>query len=252
MNKSSEIFSASAGVFNLIYKDKNTSEEAEWITDQLRLAKKLGHPDILEIGAGTGRHARAFGDAGFAVTAVEPSIDMLKASVPHEQVRWFQGDGETLRLGKEFDAVVALFHVVSYHTSLTKVAELFKTVNLHLKNGGIFGFDVWYTPAVIHKGPEDRVLTKEDDNIRVTRVAHPLENLRESLVDVHYSYSVENLASGDVSTFQEVHQLRHFTETEVQLLAEQFGFSILDAREFMTDREPSRDTWGVWFSLQKV
>jgi hypothetical protein len=43
-----------------------------------------------------------------------------------------------------------------------------------------------------------------------------------------------------------------FTETEVQLLGEQFGFSILDAREFMTDREPSRDTWGVWFSLQKV
>lgn len=246
------VFDVSASVFDLIYREKDTAKEVRWIIDQLERSHQPTTSKILEIGAGTGRHAREFGDLGFTVTAVEPSTKMLERATAHERVSFVQGDGRYVRLQENFDAVLALFHVVSYQTSISDVSSFFETSSEHLEPGGIFGFDVWYSPAVMFLRPERRFLTKEDEKLRVTREAIPSENVQNSRVDVHYSYTVEDLSSGSTEIFEETHAMRHFTHAEIELLADSHGFTIMDAREFMSDREPSRDTWGVWFTLQKV
>ena len=248
---SEPVFDASARIFDLLYQDKNTVGEAGWIAENLGLRPSQKGLSILEIGAGTGRHARAFADLDFSITAVEPSGEMLERATRHEKISYLQGDGRHLTLDTTFDAVLALFHVVSYQTSLSDAHDFFDTASRHLTSGGLFGFDVWYSPAVLFHRPEDRVLTKEDDVLRVTREARPSEDVVNSRVDVNYSYAVEDLDSGQVSAFDEVHAMRHFTYGEIELLASAHGMSILDACEFMTHREPSRDTWGVWFVLKK-
>ena len=251
MATSNQVFDASARVFDLLYRDKDTVGEAGWIAKNLRLSSSKKNVSVLEIGAGTGRHACAFANAGLSVTAVEPSLEMLERATAHERVSYLQGDGRHLRLDTTFDAVLALFHVVSYQTSFSDAHDFFDTASRHLTSGGLFGFDVWYSPAVLFQRPEDRVLTKEDDVLRVTREARPSEDVVNSRVDVNYSYTVEDLKSGTTSSFDEVHAMRHFTYGEIELLASAHGMSILDACEFMTHREPSRDTWGVWFVLKK-
>jgi len=45
--------------------------------------------------------------------------------------------------------------------------------------------------------------------------------------------------------------MRHFTETEIQMFGGQHGFELVESSEFMTDAEPGRNTWGVWFVLRK-
>ena len=252
MTGSERVFDVSASVFDLLYRDKNTLGEVEWISHFLGAQKDSSNFSILEIGAGTGRHARAFGDLGFSVTAVEPSEKMLERASLHQRVNFILGDGRSLQLNNKFDAVLALFHVVSYQTSLSDVSDFFKTASRHLKTGGIFGFDVWYSPAVLFLEPEQRILTKENAQLRVTREATPSEDVQNSRVDVHYTYTVEEISSGEVNSFEEIHAMRHFTQGEIQLLADSHGLAIVGAREFMSDREPSRDTWGVWFTLQKV
>lgn len=252
MEASSSIFNNSASIYDLLYEEKDTSGEVRWISSELEAVRLKNGAKILEIGSGTGRHARAFADLGFSVTAVEPSEPMLKRATPHDQVSYLLGDGGSIRINEEFDVVLALFHVVSYQSSLSKVSDFFETASRHLKTGGVFGFDVWYSPAVMSLRPERRILTKENAQLRVTREATPSEDVQNSRVDVCYTYTVEELNSGEVNSFEEIHAMRHFTQGEIQLLADSHGFTIVGAREFMSDREPSRDTWGVWFTLQKV
>ena len=59
-----------------------------------------------------------------------------------------------LRLAGTFDAVIALFHVVSYQTTEHDLRATFATAARHLNPGGVLLFDVWHGPAVLAQQPE--------------------------------------------------------------------------------------------------
>lgn len=251
MTDSAQTFDQSARVYDLLYGDKDTEGEVRWLSHRLFAHGIASDAKVLELGAGTGRHARGLADLGFSVTAVDPSDQMLESALPHERVTFLQGNGQDFRADSSFDAVLALFHVVSYQTTLSAVSAFFETASHHLRSGGLFGFDTWYSPAVNHMTPESRSLVKENESLRVTREATPTEDVMNSRVDVHYRYTVHDLTSNSEQTFDEVHAMRHFSYGEIQMLGAAHGFTIADAREFMTDSEPGRNTWGVWFELEK-
>lgn len=252
MNQSPQVFRESAAVYDLLYGEKDTLAEAEWIAATLEGHGCLPGGRIIEFGSGTGRHSRILGDRGYLMTGVEPSSDMLERAEPHPSVTYLHGDTASTSLGEKFDAVLALFHVMSYHTSLSDLHAFYDTASRNLSAGGLFAFDVWFTPAVHSIVPEGRVLKKANSSFSVTRTATPTENIARSLVTVTYDYTVEDLASCATSSFTESHVMRHFTQTEIELLAEQHGFELVESREFMSSAKPSRDTWGVWFILRKV
>ena len=52
-----------------------------------------------------------------------------------------------------FDAVISLFHVVSYQSSNQDLQDCFATAKHHLRRGGVFVFDCWYGPAVLNDLP---------------------------------------------------------------------------------------------------
>ncbi|HEV8013397.1 MAG TPA: methyltransferase domain-containing protein [Pontimonas sp.] len=252
MNASPQVFQESAAVYDLLYGEKDTLAEAEWIANTLENHGCPPRGRLLEFGSGTGRHARILADRGYQVTGVEPSSDMLERAEPHPRVRYLRGDTASTSLEEKCDAVLSLFHVMSYHTSLPDLHAFYDTASRHLDSGGLFAFDVWFTPAVHSLVPEARVLKKENSRISVTRNATPTEDIARSLVTVSYDYTVEDLASGTSSTFTESHAMRHFTQTEIELLAEQHGFELVESCEFLSNAKPSRNTWGVWFTLRKI
>lgn len=252
MQPSSEIFRESAAVYDLIYGGKDTVAEVAWIVSVLESHGCNQGANLLEFGSGTGRHARILADRGYRVTGVEPSVDMLAQAEPHPHVAFLRGDTKSINLSKKFDAVLGLFHVMSYHTELADLYGFFETASRHLEAGGLFAFDVWYTPAVHAVVPNRRTLEKANSSVAVSRTAQPLEDIPRSLVTVTYDYEVTNLASGEKTKFSESHEMRHFTQTEIELLARGHGFDLLESCEFMSGRTPSRETWGVWFSLRKI
>jgi SAM-dependent methyltransferase len=252
VNPTPQVFQESAAVYDLLYGEKGTLAEAEWIATTLESHGCPPSGRLLEFGSGTGRHARILADRGYLVTGVEPSTDMLERAEPHPRVTYLHGDTASTSLEEKFDAVVALFHVMSYHTTLPDLHAFYDTASRHLDAGGLFAFDVWFTPAVHSLVPEARVLEKANSLISVTRTATPTEDIAHSLVTVNYDYAVKDLTSGATSTFTESHAMRHFTQTEIELLAQQHGFELVESREFMSNAKPSRDTWGVWFTLRKI
>jgi SAM-dependent methyltransferase len=251
MDEQPPIFQQSAAVYDLLYEGKDSQAEADWVATTLQ-----GHgchlgSHLLEFGAGTGRHARLLADKGYHVTTIEPSSEMRKRAKSHSRVKSMCGDTSSTRLEEKFHAVLALFHVMSYHTTLHEIHAFFETASSHLDRGGLFAFDVWYSPAVHHLVPENRIVEKANETTSVTRFATPTEDISRSLVTVTYNYILRDSVSNKEMTFTEHHALRHFTQTEIDLLSQQHGFSLVESMEFMSGGKPSRRTWGVWFVLRK-
>jgi SAM-dependent methyltransferase len=238
--------------YDLLYQNKNYKEEAAYISKiihQLAPAAK----DILELGSGTGNYSSHFCDAGYKVTGIERCQLMMEASIS-KVINGFDAvnaDIRTFELDRKYEVVISLFHVISYLTHNNDIISCLGKVSEHIKPNGIFIFDVWYTPAVYSLGPEKRTRKIEDDNFEITRIAEPVISYNANTVEVHYHMHVNNKQADQVAEFKEVHVMRHFSTPEIELFASITGFKLLQSEEFLTGKQPSADTWGVCYILQK-
>jgi hypothetical protein len=100
--------------------------------------------------------------------------------------------------------------------------------------------------------PEVRVKKADNDEIEITRIAQPVLHHLKNVVDVNYHIIAKSKSDGNYIEFSEKHSMRHFSVPEVELLALNSGFTLLQAEEFLTGNEPSINTWGVNFILKAI
>ncbi len=235
--------------YNLLYQDKNYQGEAEYVYDKL----KNYIPNlqlILELGTGTGNHAALLQKKGLQVTGIELSDEMAKLA-KEKGIECYVNDCSEFSLDKKYDAVISLFHVISYITENDKIIKTFQNVYSHLQPGGIFLFDVWYLPAVYNFKPETRIKRIENEELKITRLAEPVIHYKKNVVDVNYEVIIEEKQNGKITRINETHPMRYFSLPEIQLLASSTGFEIIETEEWMTGKEPTEKTWGVCFILRR-
>lgn len=243
-------FNAYSRYYDLLYRDKDYQAEVDYVHRLLQTNGVAGR-DILEFGSGTGIHGRLLAQRDYRVKGIERSIEMVGLAKQIDGFSCVQGDICSVRLDRTFDAVLSLFHVISYQISNDSVCTVFTRAADHLETGGLFIFDVWFSPAVHSQTPEIRVKRMEDEAIRVTRIAEPTSIPCENRVDVHYTVTVQDIATDSFYTFEEIHPMRHFSLPEIDLFAQAAGFERLSAEEWLTGAVPSEASWGVCLVLRK-
>jgi SAM-dependent methyltransferase len=243
-------FEASSRYYDLLYQEKDSAAEAAYV-DILLQRHGIHGQELLDFGSGTGRHACLLAQRGYRVHGLERSAAMVAAAQQAPGFSCQQGDITTTRLERRFDAVLSLFHVVSYQTTNAAVQAVFANADHHLDPGGLFLFDVWYSPAVAAQRPELRVRRLQSEDLSITRIAEPTLHPNANRVDVHYTVMAQDLRSGALHTFEETHPMRHFSLPEIDLLSETAGFERLSAEEWLTGAAPSEATWGVCIVLRK-
>jgi SAM-dependent methyltransferase len=250
------VFDQYARYYDLLYRDKNYQAETDYVASAIqRFAPKAKR--ILEFGSGTGIHGRLLAQKNYAVIGIERSLEMVARANQNTidpapgTFASQQGDIRDAVADGSFDAVISLFHVISYQTSNADALAVFQNAFKHLKSGGIFLFDVWYSPAVWTQRPVVRVKRMEDDHIRLERIAEPIIRPNENVVEVQYTVYITDKSTGSITKLDEIHPMRHFSIPELDLFAEQTGFTVLHREEFLTSKHPSEDTWGVCFVWSK-
>lgn len=243
--------------YDLLYADKDYQAEARYVAETLRRADP-GVRTVLELGSGTGRHGRLLARMGFGVHGVERSAEMVQAGCAAEAApgpgsfSCEVGDLRRLELGKTFDAVISLFHVISYQTTNDDLRAAFRSAAAHVKPGGYFLFDVWHGPAVLLQQPSARIKNAADARRCIRRTAQPELDTNTGTVKVVYDIDCEDLETGERVRFEEEHLMRYLFPTEINFLARGAGFDAVAAEEFITRRPPSEETWGVAYLLQKI
>jgi len=249
------VFAGYSRYYDLLYRDKDYDGETQWVAGLLKKhAPAAG--SLLEIGSGTGLHAAKLAGLGYSVTGVDLSQGMLDAAEERRsgldtaiagRLAFAKGDARSFRLEKKFDAVISLFHVMSYQTTNEDLAAAFASARAHLVEGGTFIFDCWYGPAVIRQWPS--ITTKElsDDNTHVRRIAEPVIHAGTNIVDVNYTVTVTDRQTAASEVLKETHNMRYLFTPEVELALGAAGMKLVESRGWLSAGEPDFNTWGACF-----
>jgi SAM-dependent methyltransferase len=251
-------FGEYAAYYDGLYREKDYAAEAAFVLGLARQHCPQAQ-SLLELGCGTGSHAEHLSAAGVQVHGVDSSAPMLDLARARQQrlprevasrLMFSHGDVRHLRISETFDAAISLFHVVSYQVSNQDLRDCFATAKRHLKPGGVFVFDCWYGPAVLTDPPGVRVRRWEDAAASVTRIAEPTLHANENIVDVNYTLFVRDRASSVTRVLKELHRMRYLFRPEVEMLASAAGLEMIEARAWMSEREPGRDSWNACFVIR--
>ena len=242
------VFNDYSRYYNLLYKDKPYKEEVDFVNGLIR-KNYIGTPkSLLDLGCGTGRHDLIFAELGYDVIGVDMSEQMVaiakqKSKESHKGAEFQIGDIRSLRLNKQFDVVVSLFHVFSYQVTNEDLNKAFVTVKTHLKNGGIFIFDFWYGPAVLTDRPSVRDKKLEDDEIIINRNTVPVMHANENSVDVNFTVDIRAKKDNSISQIKEIHKMRYLFIPELLHIASLHGFRVVEYKEWVTSKELDYNTW---------
>jgi len=249
------VFFHYANYYDLLYQDKNYKAEAQHINEVLQKCNQ-GTQSILELGCGTGAHAVHLVRSGYTIHGVDLSEVMLARAETNKKdldpslsrrLSFSMGDIREVHFEETYDAVISLFHVISYLPDNEDVLAVFSTAKSHLKKGGVFLFDCWYGPAVLSEKPEIREKRFVNDQFRISRIAEPKMVTNSNIVEVDYRLAVEEKTTGRIEKIEEVHRMRYFFKPEIEMFLSLAGFQLVEFFEWMTGLEPGLNTWNVCF-----
>lgn len=244
-----EVFKDYAYYYNTFNKDKDYKKEAKQIDD---LIKRYGNHifKVLDFVCGTGKHDIELKKLGYYCTGIDLSPEMIEIAnhdLEKEDINFLVDDIRKFRTKDTYDAVISLFHVMSYQNKNADVLSTFISAREAVKKGGLFIFDVWYGPGVLSDKPCVRVKELEDEENKLIRIAKPVMHNKENVVDVYYDILIINKNTGITKIIQEEHNMRYFFRPELEILLNNAGFQLIANLDCKTLGETNYDSWTSYF-----
>ncbi len=263
------VFEQYAPYYDGLYRDKDYAAEVDFVEQLFHRHAAGPVRRLLELGCGTGGHAGPLSQRGYRVTAIDRSEPMLalareKLRAARTPVELVQADLRAVALGRTFDAVIAMFAVISYQATVGDIGQAFATARRHLQPGGLFVFDAWFGPGVLLDPPSARSKTTVLDGEEVTRSARPTLDLLAQTVRVDYRLTrrpAPAAANGAATAngvegpdpVEESHLLRFLFPGEVELLAAAARFQVAQVCPFLDPhRPPTPRDWNATWVLRAV
>lgn len=253
-----EVFQDYAYYYNAFYRDKDYAAESRQVDT---LLKRYGRDirKIINYGCGTGRHDIELLKLGYECTGIDMSPLMIEIAKKNcENVGggvngdFSVADIRTYESKVQYDAVISLFHVMSYQNSNDDIVAAFRSARKALKDGGVFLFDCWYGPGVLSDPPVVRVKEVEDDTYKLVRIARPVTHDRADVVDVCYEVLVTEKETGLTKTISETHHMRYFFRPELDFYLKEAGFELIDNLDCGTLLETGYGSWTSYFVAKAV
>ena len=244
-----------AGAYDTLYQDKDYEAECDFLEQIFARYAQSPIRTILDLGCGTGGHALPLAERGYTVTGVDCSETMLSEARHKAQTLaldfglrtpdFVASDIRTLDLGRTFDAVIAMFAVISYQTTNEDLAAAFRTARRHLKPDGLFMFDCWFGPAVLAQKPTDRYKIVERDGERIIRFATPTLDVLGHTIQVDYKVlRIEDNRVLDEA--DESHRMRFLFSQEIEHYLSGAGLKLMKLCPFMAlEQDVTEQDWNI-------
>ncbi|MBP2620782.1 class I SAM-dependent DNA methyltransferase [Streptococcus panodentis] len=232
-----------ASVYDAIMDD---SLYEKWTDFSLRHFPK-DKKKLLELACGTGIQSICFQQAGFEVTGLDLSQEMLDLAQKRSReagldIPFIQGNMLDLSGIGPFDLVTCYSDSICYMADEVEVGDVFQQVYDCLNEDGIFIFDVHSTYQIdevfpgysYHENAEDFAMVWDS---YADEAPHSV---------VHELTFFVQEEDGRFTRFDEVHEERTYEILTYDILLEQAGFRNVKVYADFEDREPT-ETSARWF-----
>lgn len=253
-SRSMETFSDYAYYYNTFYRDKNYRQEAQQI--DILLKQYGSYPKkIINFGCGTGKHDMELTKLGYSCTGIDMSPLMIQIAQENAQnmdIKFMVADIRSFESKEKYDAVISLFHVMSYQNENEDILKTFRSARKILNKGGIFLFDAWYGPGVLSDRPCVRVKEMDDADNRLIRIARPIMYDKKNVVDVNYEILVIHKITGSTKVINETHKMRYYFRPEIEYFLKETAFELIDNLDCQTLEMSDYRTWTSYFIARAV
>lgn len=205
----------------------------------IEFAKRFGST-LLELGSGTGRILIPLARAGFDVTGLELSQEMLdicKGKLEKESndvkkcVKLIYGDMIDFQLDKRFDLIFAACNTFCHLISTRDIEKTLRCVKKHLKDQGVFIID--------NSVPDIETMVETNGKEEIFKFAHPITGRKivdkfkatyDFLNQLEYNHIIlEEYDDGRLTRNAESNEtLTYFFPRELKILLQSNGFYILE------------------------
>jgi ubiquinone/menaquinone biosynthesis C-methylase UbiE len=174
-----------ARYYDLIYQWKDYEREVRTLSALIAKHKRSRGRALLELGCGTGEHARLLARR-FDVVALDLNEGMLEvARRKTKAVKFVRADMAGFELRRRFDVVVCLFSSIGYLKTYARLQSAIERIGRHLVPGGVAVIEPWFTRKSYLAGTPHAGVMGNDD-VRIARVSVSRVRGMLSVMDMHY------------------------------------------------------------------
>lgn len=233
----------------LIYEDINYDNVAEKIIG-LCTENNINFDDYLDLACGTGNVAIKVAKYFKNTYAVDLSDDMLNVAFDKFKKNKIKAkvicqDMCELSLNNKFNLITSVLDSTNYITEEADLEEYFLRVNEHLKEDGLFIFDInsYYKLSNILG---NNIYTYSSDEIFYT-----WENsFEEEVLNMFLTFFVKQ-DNGLYEKFEEEHYERAYKEEYIEKLLEKCGFKLLKKFEGYSEKNVTENSERILYVTEK-
>ncbi|KEI12500.1 SAM-dependent methyltransferase [Clostridium novyi B str. ATCC 27606] len=231
----------------LIYGD---IDYAKWAKVIMKICENynLSKEDYLDLACGTGNMTKELAKEFKHTWAVDMSQEMLteaeeKMRKEKIKAKLVCQDISNLKLNKKFDLITCVLDSTNYILEVEDLKRYFSSVKDHLKEDGLFIFDINSYYKLTNILGNNIYNYDEDD------VVYIWENLlEEDIVDMYITFFIK---SGDMyKRFDEEHRERAYTEEFLEKLLNDVGFNVEKKLDSYESEEIKEDTERIVYILK--
>jgi SAM-dependent methyltransferase len=218
-----------ANVYDLIWGHKDYAYEVSHLEKVFRkYSKKVRF--ILDVGCGTGNHAKEFVARGYNLVGIDLNAPMVKiASQKVHAAEFLQADMRRFKLSWRFDAILCLFSTFNYCPDYEVAETILKNFFDHLSDDGVIIIEVIpsnypdprSTTVGVFPNKEIGIVPHRDD-MNVAQICSIIPDLRRELLYTGSVFFVQE--NGHVAIAMDRHIQKLFSPHRLENMMKQIGF----------------------------
>ncbi|MBA4535900.1 class I SAM-dependent methyltransferase [Bacillus aquiflavi] len=208
---------------------------------------------LLDLACGTGELSVRMAHAGYEVTGVDLSSNMLtiaqeKAKKECADISFFQQNMAELEGLDHFDVIVVFCDSLNYLEEECDVLNTFKRVYDHLNDHGLFIFDVHSIYKLTNIFMNNTFGLNDED---ISYVWHCYQGEHTNSVEHELTFFVLDERTGQYKRFDELHMQRIFAVEQYEIWLKEAGFKLLEINSDFGDNHYKKNAERLFFTAIK-